>query len=443
MGALPGAREWAERGAGKAFLQSTGSERAVLKNIAKEPGGHRARVEAMERMGIGKGIWPTPRKSAEQAELAAELKNAERQALVDAAGPDVRIPSTQNAQYMRQAASREYPAQVADKAVRDRINAEAAAQAQAGKQGYETVTGRRPVQPPVQPREYVPDPIEAEASFVTEPPAPGSKALPSGADNRPVIQGELEPPAGALPAPRGSAMARYSHTSPLVAGEEFAERVPTQRYRTLQQQQDEISAYNRRAFDAQKARAGEDASVNRTLGGAVNDSAEDTLNKISPGLGTAWRGNKIDTSVAIKAHDAAIETAGKPMIMRSAGRGIARAATMFGTSTGNIPVAAAGVMADVAMTPQLQMHAYRGVGRVAQAAGRVQNTAIGRILAKMPGAQLGAQTVRSGAMTPEAEEGFEEVQRAAMESPDKGAQTHYTESETNPAYRAAANKVQD
>jgi hypothetical protein len=262
------------------------------------------------------------------------------------------------------------------------------------------------------------------------------RRLPAGG---PVIQGELEP---TLPAPRGSAMERYSHTSPLVAGEEFSEQVGTGPYRTLQQQQDEISAYNRRAFDAQKARAGEDASVNRTLGSAVNDSAEDTLNKISPGLGTAWRGNKVDTSVAIKAHDAAIETAGKPMIMRSAGRGIARAATMFGTSTGNIPVAAAGVVADVAMTPQLQMHAYRGVGRVAQAAGRVQNTAIGRILAKMPGAQLGAQTVRSGAMTPEAEEGFEEVQRAAMENPEKGAQTHYIESETNPAYRAAANKVE-
>jgi hypothetical protein len=45
-------------------------------------------------------------------------------------------------------------------------------------------------------------------------------------------------------------------------------------------------------------------------------------------------------------------------------------------------------------------------------------------------------------MTPEAEEGFEEVQRAAMENPEKGAQTHYIESETNPAYRAAANKVE-
>lgn len=482
LGALPGAAGWAQRGADKTFLQSTGVEGATLKNIAKEPGGQRARVEAMQRMGIGKGIWPTARKAAEQAENAVDLKNLERQALVDAAG-DVRIPSEQNARYMRQAAQRDYPAQVADEGIRARIAAEADKQALAGRQGYTEVTGRRPVQPPVTPRGPAPEGPQVvdvtgqraaaqaaqrstavgnpqlQASSPLVPPAPevgfegqdlaaryfarqqaqqtparqAGSALARRADDMPVIQGELEPPPG-------NAVERYSHTSPLVAGEEYSERVATGPYRTLQQQQDEIVAYNRRAFDAQKARAGEDAAVNRTLGAAVNDSAEDSLNKISPGLGTAWRGNKFDTNIAIKSHDSAVETAGKPMVMRSAGRGFARAATMFGTGTGNYPVAAAGLAADIAMTPQLQMHAYRGVQGIAQGAGALYNTALGRVLAKMPGARFGGAMSLETNMGPQGREGLEAVQRAALESPDRAASEHYIQNQTNPEYAAEANR---
>lgn len=370
---------WARTGYNKTTLASTGHEGGVLADIAKEPGGHEARVELLQRHGIGTGLWPSPAKTVDKAEGAVETLNAQRAGIADRAG-DVRIRSADNESAIRNAAQQNYPT-TAMRGTRAKVEEEALAQGQGGTPIYEPAQGQ----------------------------------VVTGSPNALARRGQ----------PQGPQLMQE-----------------TGRERTLAEQQAEISAYNSRAYNERRALNSEGADVSRVAGRAMNDHAEGVLEKIEPGLGVEWRGNKHDTAGILKTHEAAVNTASKDPKLTNMFRGAGRGMVAAGVGAGNPVVAAAGAVGEAMSHPQVRRLGYMGVGTVSRAAERLPNNALGRILAKLPGAQFGGAALRAGKMSPEVEESMLEVQRAAMENPEKGAQTHYIESETNPAYRAAANKVE-
>lgn len=368
---------WAQRGADKTTLASTGAEGKVLEDIAREPGGHRQRVDTLQRLGIGGGVWPTASKTVEQAENAVEQLNAQRAAIAERAG-DVRIPSAENERAIRAAADVEYPS-TALRGTHAKILEEAAAQGQGGTPVYAPATGQ----------------------------------VVTGSPN---------------------ALAKRGQPGPQLMQE-------TGRERTLAEQQREISDYNSRAYNERRALDNESANVSRVAGRAMNDTAEGVLEQVEPGLGQEWRGNKLDTATALKTHDYAVGTSSKDPKLTNLARGMARGTIAMGVADGSQAMAAAGAVGEAMSYPQVRRLGYLGTQAVAGAAERAPNTALGRILSKLPGANFGAAAVRGGAMAPDVQESYEAIQRAAMENPDKAAQTHYIESETNPAYNAAVNKV--
>lgn len=370
--ASPRLQQWAARNEAKAGLRTMGHEGKALTNIeTQQPGGQVGYYRRLRERGIGTGFWPTPTKTAEQAAEQAEILDAQRRALADR-GANVRLTAEGNEAAIRARAGQEYPT-VADRDLRARMNEEAAAQGQAGTPTYAV------------PEQY--------------------------------------------PSTNETALARYSHTSPVI-------NTQATREVSLPEQAAEISAYNRRAYDAAGAKDSASADMYRATAQTMNDQAEEALNKVEPGLGTEWRGVRRSEADVIRARDTATVASAKAPVLRGMYRGGARGMAVAGGASGNGVMALAGLAGEIASSPVLQAHGYRGVGAVSRAAGRA-NTALGRIMSRLPGGRMAV----ARAFSPEVDEGSEEVQRAALEGgPGAAAAQNYLTSETNPMYNQAVNR---
>lgn len=440
---------WAQKNSDKAAMRSWGMPQRVMERVAEMPGGQRDFVGRVQNHGVGVGAWPTPGKVAEQSRIATEALDAQRQYLADTAHElGARVNSADNAREIMSQGTGEFNAQVAHRGMRERVAAEAEAHSQVGTPVYETKRSYNQPEPPYRSNQ----PIDAE--IVDTTPVQGKMVQPAGPGLPPPggsamsrwQPGDLAPVQGELMPEGTSPLAKYSQQGTgMVHGTPVDTKQLVRRERTIPEQSAEISAYNRRAHDAAGQKDNEGADFNRVVGRALNDTAENAINEVNPGMGTQWRDVKSDQAAVMRVNQHAQAEAAKAPVVRGMWRGGARALTgaglgLAGTGHGAVGgvMAAAGMVGEVAANPALQYHMYNRIRDIAGAGARISDTALGRALSRMPG---GAVSAGGRALNAEVhanvDRGVEEVQRAAMEDPGSTAATHFEQSETNPDYRKA------
>ncbi len=417
--AKPSVGEAALASEAKNGFMATGMRQPELAKMELLPGGQVETWQRAKEMGVGEGWYPRPATAAKQSAKAAEALDIQRQALADQAA-HVQIPTDEVA-----ASFRKYAADLP------------------------------PVSREADVNWYNQQAIKHEGQGVPEYGPPQSKAVTGELEPAQAPEMVVEPPqapvAGQLPPPGpGDALQRFSAPeppTPAPAAQRPADELfePTgRRMQTFPELNQEVRGYNSQAKNFMNdPAAGSSVERMQNSGRFLNDVLETNANKLPEDVGTQWRNAKRDEALALDINTAATRTevsggTGAPGQLQAGGRMMAGA--LGAANPGLVLPLAAGKMASV---PGFRQKAAEGVFKLHQAAAKVENSALARILRKAPpgtGSALARTAAEGARISMRAQEGIDAVQQAALSGDtDAVATEHFRQNMTNPDYQALAN----
>ena len=418
----PGAQKFGDRVYANASLKAGGVNQANRTKLIETHGSPEAAVAAREALGIGTG-FVTPGRVERQADEAAQAIAAQREAIQGRA-PGAMVPSSGIADRL-DALANKLP-QPTGKKLERLYRQQARDFRETGNPVYETTTSRAEPMPPYPPQGTADD-ITATVTDITGQP----RQLPANVDSR------------ALPPPRPRQLPPGAQSDALVAGPEISETRMVGREMPLSQVIENMRLLreeSRRPIIG--LREGRAAQVSDDTASALNDAAEETLNKINPGLGSEWRNVKRGENTAITARKMAEQGQYFGSKLDKFGRIAAGlgggAAFGFGSTMLGVPA----LVGAVAMDPNAQRMFGKAVSKTSQALQSRPATALGRVLNYAPSA---GQIGRAGAMavTDDGEESIRKVQEAALQGPEEMQKAHFREMLTNPDYNRFALDTQE